>query len=356
MRLSSYFKFRLPEGSDPVNIEDFNENFEEIDKKLNEVANKAGDVSKGTVFAETAKNRENLASGDTMDKVVGKLMRWLSDLSDAAFCKVANNDMTETEGYVADARVLKTHKTALDKHEDELGGLYFGTDGSGKWGYKTSKNGAVTAFRKPAGNASVGDVLSGKTFANASEDSLTGAMVNRGAWTGATTGNGDVTIPAGYHNGSGYVSGAGAYNAGVADGKQAVKDNPNDYGMIDASKMRVDPVVAKNRWETFTATEDCIVIISGTAEAGSCGAHATTPGGCPDDSRDTGAQTNISTDGILLSSSNLNAQVKSGMLQFAINARLKAGQHVFVSGRTWGNQSNNKGAVAWSYSIIHLTR
>ena len=39
MRLSSYFKFRLPEGSDPVNVEDFNENFEEIDTKLNEVAN-----------------------------------------------------------------------------------------------------------------------------------------------------------------------------------------------------------------------------------------------------------------------------------------------------------------------------
>ena len=355
MRLTSYFKFRLPEGSDPVNVEDFNANFEEIDTKLNDAANKAGDVSKGKVFAEAAGNRENLASGDTMAKIVGKLMRWLADLRTAAFCEVVNSDLTETAGYVADARVLKKHKNALDKHEEELGGLYFGTDGSGKWGYKTSKNGAVTAFRKPAGNASVGDVLSGKTFANASSDSMTGTMPNRGAWTGETTGNENVTIPAGYHNGSGYISGAGAYNAGIADGKQAVKDNPNDYGMIDASKMRVDPVVAKNRWETFTATEDCIVIISGTAEAGSCGTHATTPGGCGENSNDTGAQTNISTDGILLSSKNLNAQVQAGMLQFAINARLKAGQHVFVSGRTWGTQSLNTGTVAWSYSIIHLT-
>lgn len=353
MRLSSYFKFRLPEGSDPVNIEDFNENFEEIDAKLNEVANKAGDVSKGTVFAEMAKSRENLASGDAMDKVVGKLMRWLADLKTAAFCEVANNDLTETAGYVADARVLKMHKNALDKHDEELSGLYFGTDGSGKWGYKTSKNGAVTAFRKPAGNASVGDVLSGKTFANASEDSLTGTMVNRGAWTGETTGNENVAIPAGYHNGSGYISGAGAYNAGVADGKQAVKNSPNDYGMIDASKLRVSSVVTNNQWGTFTASEDCIVIISGNAEAGSCGAHATTPGGCPDGSWDTGTETNISTDGVVISANNLKR--KAGGQPFAINARLKKGQHVYVSGRTWGNQSYNNGAVSWSYSVIYLT-
>lgn len=229
MRLSSYFKFRLPEGSDPVNVEDFNENFEEIDTKLNEVANKAGDVSKGTVFTETAKSRENLASGDTMATIIGKLMRWLADLGTAAFCGVANNDNTEAAGYVADARVLKTHKTALDKHEEELGGLYFGTDGNGKWGFKTSKNGAVTAFRKPAGNASVGDVLSGKTFANASNDSLTGTMPNRGAWTGETTGNENVAIPAGYHNGSGYVSGAGAYNAGVAAADSKVNKESASY-------------------------------------------------------------------------------------------------------------------------------
>ena len=254
MRLSSYFKFRLPEGSDVVNVEDFNANFEEIDAKLNDVANKAGDVSKGTVFAEAAGSRANLASGDTMATIVGKLMRWLSDLGAAAFCKVANNDITDADGYVADARVLKTHKGTLDKHEEELGGLYFGTDGNGKWGYKTSKNGAVTAFRKPAGNASVGDVLSGKTFANASNDSLTGTMTNRGAWTGETTGNGNVAIPAGYHNGSGYVSGAGAYNAGVEAGK-AVKPfiytfGAGTYHLGDPSK----PYYVKN-YSKLTAAD-----------------------------------------------------------------------------------------------------
>ena len=77
-----------------------------------------------------------------------------------------------------------------------------------------------------SGNATAAQVLSGRTFSNASGIGLTGTMTNRGAWTGATTGNGNVTIPAGYHNGNGYISGAGAYNAGVkagSSGKRVVK-------------------------------------------------------------------------------------------------------------------------------------
>ena len=69
-------------------------------------------------------------------------------------------------------------------------------------------------------DAAAGDVLAGKK-AGVKGSLITGTMPNKGAWTGATTGNGNVTIPAGYHNGQGHVSGAGAYNAGVsaADGR-----------------------------------------------------------------------------------------------------------------------------------------
>jgi hypothetical protein len=57
------------------------------------------------------------------------------------------------------------------------------------------------------GTASVDDVLDGKTFASGSENSmLVGAMPNRGAWVGNADKSGNVIIPAGYHNGSGYVS------------------------------------------------------------------------------------------------------------------------------------------------------
>ena len=62
-------------------------------------------------------------------------------------------------------------------------------------------------------DAGAGDILAGKK-AGVKGSLITGTMPNKGAWTGATTGNGNVTIPAGYHNGQGHVSGAGAYNAG----------------------------------------------------------------------------------------------------------------------------------------------
>ena len=44
-------------------------------------------------------------------------------------------------------------------------------------------------------------------------------MPNQGAWTNTPTGNGKVTIPAGYHNGSGYVDTSAVDNTGFNDGK-----------------------------------------------------------------------------------------------------------------------------------------
>lgn len=72
-------------------------------------------------------------------------------------------------------------------------------------------------------SARANQVLVGSTYvgADTNDEAKSGTMPNRGAWTGATTGQGNVTIPAGYHNGSGYVSGSGAYNAGQAAGHTA---------------------------------------------------------------------------------------------------------------------------------------
>lgn len=65
--------------------------------------------------------------------------------------------------------------------------------------------------------AKLSQVLSGYTaLTNDSDDEVgTGTMTNRGAWTSSPTSSTKVTIPAGYHNGSGYVDTSGAYNAGV---------------------------------------------------------------------------------------------------------------------------------------------
>ena len=52
------------------------------------------------------------------------------------------------------------------------------------------------------------DVLTGKTFYSKLKTPRSGTMENRGAWTGIYFGS-NITIPAGYHNGSGYVTVSG---------------------------------------------------------------------------------------------------------------------------------------------------
>lgn len=71
---------------------------------------------------------------------------------------------------------------------------------------------------RSGGDATAGQVISNKTgFAN--KVAITGTMPDRGAWNGNNTGNGNVTIPAGYHNGNGAVSCIGSYDAGRSQGR-----------------------------------------------------------------------------------------------------------------------------------------
>lgn len=100
---------------------------------------------------------------------------------------------------------------------------------------KLVKNNTILGITGSSGNmdtsgatAAAADILSGKK-ACVKGSLLTGSMANKGAWTGATTGNGNVAIPAGYHNGSGYVSGAGAYNKGVSDADARTNTNSANY-------------------------------------------------------------------------------------------------------------------------------
>ena len=54
--------------------------------------------------------------------------------------------------------------------------------------------------------ANPSDVMNGKTFYSGDKNLKTGTMTNRGAWTSSVAAGGSVTIPAGYHNGSGKVT------------------------------------------------------------------------------------------------------------------------------------------------------
>ena len=93
-------------------------------------------------------------------------------------------------------------------------------------------NGVTPTAKTPAAIvAAINGVRSGGTAANTeilntktayvNKSLVTGTMANKGAWTGTGTPTGNnsvnVTVPAGYHNGSGYVTanGATSYTAGV---------------------------------------------------------------------------------------------------------------------------------------------
>ena len=59
------------------------------------------------------------------------------------------------------------------------------------------------------GDATAADVLTGKTFSGAVGSGVSGTMPNNGAVSQTVAGGQTYTIPAGYHNGSGTVTGTG---------------------------------------------------------------------------------------------------------------------------------------------------
>lgn len=64
------------------------------------------------------------------------------------------------------------------------------------------------------GTATDAHVLNGKTFTNAYGIGIKGTMPNNGAWINTPTDKGKVTIPAGFHDGNGYVDTTVIYNSG----------------------------------------------------------------------------------------------------------------------------------------------
>ncbi len=100
-----------------------------------------------------------------------------------------------------------------------------------------------------SGTAGVGDVISGKTFSSGSAGiSKTGTIPNKGAWTGTVAAASRTTIPAGFHNGSGYVQCSDkGYNQGVIDADNRVNANSANYkGGYNAGVSAADGRVNTN--------------------------------------------------------------------------------------------------------------
>ncbi len=219
------------------------------------------------------------------------------------------------------------------------------------------------------GDATANQILSGKT-AWVKGKKVTGTMANRGAVNQTLNAGGSYTIPAGYHNGSGRITAASlasqtpgtatasdittgktawvngvkitgtgktyndGYQAGLKDGETTIIQN-----------MQVSSPVTLDDWgAVYTATSNCIFLLSGSAVPGSDGSSNPKP-------ENVGARTNITTTGQIVNSNAIQTSWKY-TINFSMTARLAPGQTVSINGDTWGHQSKNGGSVTYTYYIL----
>ncbi len=94
---------------------------------------------------------------------------------------------------------------------------------------KTLTNGSGAPL---TGNATPGDVVAGATFySDGPKEKQTGTMTSRGAWTATIEPGESVTIPIGFHNGSGKVTASGVTVGSKK--KQAISQSGNDEYTIN---------------------------------------------------------------------------------------------------------------------------
>ena len=140
MKLTTLFRLRKPDGTDPVNIEDFNDNFDVIDEELGKRLESTGAASDMTVAFTQASSRANLSTGEKISESFGKIMKWFADLKAVAFSgsyndltskptipsgaaasqAVANNCTTTAAGSVLDARQGKILNDKYNQLNSEM--------------------------------------------------------------------------------------------------------------------------------------------------------------------------------------------------------------------------------------------
>lgn len=102
-------------------------------------------------------------------------------------------------GSAATENVMPIEKGGTGTNDGTLNGVKLAINGTTRGYYDA--NGNFKSFRQPTGNAAAGDVLSGKTFANSSNDAVTGTMPNRGSATRSINAGSSSTLDAGYYSG-----------------------------------------------------------------------------------------------------------------------------------------------------------
>ena len=97
--------------------------------------------------------------------------------------------------------------------------------------------------------ATAGDILSGKVIIGKDGEPLVGTMTNRGIWNSSVGINGSITIPAGYHNGSGKVT-----NSTATMGGQTITPRSTSQTVSCSGRYMTGNIVVNGarRWKTLT--------------------------------------------------------------------------------------------------------
>lgn len=102
---------KKPEGTDLVNIQDMNDNMDVIEKELQARTKSNGEIKDTTVAFTQASSRANIATGEKMGTLMGKIKKWFADMTVAAFAQVitSNTDLMALtkSGYLVDALAVK---------------------------------------------------------------------------------------------------------------------------------------------------------------------------------------------------------------------------------------------------------
>ncbi len=165
--------------------------------KIDEIYNQGGGISGGDAATD-----EELAE---LQQKVEELEKTVEDL---------NNTKTELEGTIEDLNnQIEQEQGNSAALQEQVNNLTQQVDNLNKTieQQQNTINDLNTQIadlkdKQSTGNATVADVLEGKTFSNSSSVGLTGTMPNRGAVSQSLNAGGSYTIPAGYHNGSGKVT------------------------------------------------------------------------------------------------------------------------------------------------------
>ena len=103
MLRTTYLNLKKPEGSDPVNVQDFNDNADTIDTEVNaRVKSSGGDIANTKVSAYTASTASYPvpAAGETPKVFMGKIKKFFEDIRNATtgacyIGQIINNCVTD---------------------------------------------------------------------------------------------------------------------------------------------------------------------------------------------------------------------------------------------------------------------